>query len=36
MVKDHRTKFETADVESVLDGKLEGFVEEFLKNKMGS
>ncbi len=33
MVKDHRTKYETADTESVLDGNLEPFVEAYLKWK---
>jgi peptide chain release factor 2 len=35
MVKDHRTKFETADVAGVLDGKLDSFVESFLRSKIG-
>ncbi len=30
LVKDHRTGFETHDVEAVMDGKLEGFVHAFL------
>lgn len=33
MVKDHRTKFETADTDAVLDGDLEPFMEEYLKWK---
>ncbi|MCX6744237.1 MAG: peptide chain release factor 2 [Candidatus Parcubacteria bacterium] len=33
LVKDHRTEFEESDVEGVLDGKLNGFVEAFLKMK---
>ncbi len=33
MIKDHRTDFETADVNPVLDGKLQGFVENYLMSK---
>lgn len=33
MVKDHRTKHETADPVSVLDGKLDDFVEAYLKSR---
>ncbi|MFA5188466.1 MAG: peptide chain release factor 2 [Patescibacteria group bacterium] len=33
LVKDHRTDFEKADVDAVLDGNLEGFVEAYLKQK---
>src|SRR4030042_5615095 len=33
LVKDHRTEYETADVDAVLDGGLEGFVEAYLKMK---
>ena len=31
MVKDHRTKKETANVQAVMDGDIDGFIEEFLK-----
>jgi peptide chain release factor 2 len=32
MVKDHRTKFETADTQGVLDGDLDRFVEAYLRD----
>lgn len=32
MVKDHRTNFEVGNVDAVMDGDLDGFIEEFLKN----
>lgn len=31
MVKDHRTNFEVGNVDSVMDGNLDGFIEAFLK-----
>lgn len=31
LVKDHRTKYETADTQAVLDGKIDEFVEAYLK-----
>ncbi len=31
MVKDHRTNFEIGNVDSVMDGNIEGFIEEYLK-----
>ncbi len=31
MVKDHRTKFEVRDVEGVMEGNLEEFVERYLE-----
>ena len=37
MVKDHRTKYSTSDVDAVTNGNLDGFVEAYLnllvKNK---
>ncbi len=33
MVKDHRTRFETGNVQGVMDGDLDGFIEAFLKWK---
>lgn len=31
MVKDHRTKFETGNVQAVMDGGLDGFIESYLR-----
>jgi len=31
MVKDHRTNFQTGNVEAVLDGELNGFIENYLR-----
>ena len=33
LVKDHRTNHEVGNVESVMDGNIDGFIESFLKNK---
>jgi peptide chain release factor 2 len=33
MVKDHRTDFQTGNVDAVLDGELDGFVESYLRHK---
>jgi len=35
MVKDHRTEYETSDTQGVLDGKLEPFMEAFLRQQLG-
>ena len=32
MVKDHRTNYEVSNVDAVMDGDLDGFVDEYLKN----
>lgn len=32
MVKDHRTNFETGNVQAVMDGDLDGFINEYLKS----
>ena len=32
MVKDHRTNYETGNVEAVMNGELNGFIESYLKN----
>jgi peptide chain release factor 2 len=31
LVKDHRTGFETGDVESVMNGNIQGFINDYLK-----
>ena len=31
LVKDHRTNFEVGNVESVMDGNIDGFIESYLK-----
>lgn len=35
MVKDHRTNYETGNVQSVMDGNLDPFIHEFLMNRDG-
>lgn len=34
MVKDHRTNYEVGNVESVMDGNIDGFIESYLKSKI--
>jgi len=33
MVKDHRTNYQTGDVQAVLDGDLDGFIESYLRHR---
>ena len=33
MVKDHRTKHETGNIQAIMDGDLDRFIEAYLKNK---
>lgn len=35
MVKDHRTGYEVGNTQAVLDGRLDGFMEAFLRNQVG-
>lgn len=35
MVKDHRTNFEVGNAQSVIDGKLDGFMEAYLRHTIG-
>lgn len=34
MVKDHRTNYETGNVQAVMDGDLDGFIDAYLKSKL--
>lgn len=34
MVKDHRTNYEVGNVESVMDGNIDGFIESYLKSQI--
>ncbi|MDP4183002.1 MAG: peptide chain release factor-like protein, partial [Bacillota bacterium] len=34
LVKDHRTNFEIGDVNAVMDGELDGFINAFLSNNL--
>ena len=34
MVKDHRTNYEVGNVESVMDGNIDGFIESYLKSRI--
>jgi peptide chain release factor 2 len=34
MIKDHRTDFETNQVQDVMDGDLDGFIMSFLKSQV--
>lgn len=33
MVKDHRTKHETGNIQAVMDGDIDSFIEDFLKKQ---
>lgn len=34
MVKDHRTNYEVGNVQAVMDGEIDGFMESYLKMKI--
>ena len=34
MVKDHRTNFETGNIEAVMNGEIDGFIESYLKDNI--
>ena len=36
LVKDHRTKFEVGNTQTVLDGGLDGFIEAYLRSQVGT
>jgi len=36
MVKDHRTGYETGNIQAVLDGDIDGFIEEYLRSRGGA
>ncbi len=35
MVKDHRTDFEVGNIQAVLDGEIDGFIESYLRSQVG-
>jgi peptide chain release factor 2 len=35
LIKDHRTGFETGNIDPVLDGALDGFIEAYLQMRSG-
>ena len=36
LVKDHRTNYEVGNVQSVMDGEIDGFIESYLKSNVGN
>ena len=34
MVKDHRTNYETGNIEAVMNGEIDGFIEAYLKSNI--
>ena len=34
LAKDHRTNFETGNIQAVMDGELEGFIEAYLRQQV--